>query len=885
MLQKRAIFASKCKNNGGAQYHFGEAPHPHDEKRKMKLSELKNGETAVIVRLSGHGGFRKRIMEMGFIRGEKVTSVLDSPMHDPIKYNVMGYEVLLRRNEAAMIEVLPEEDAKREMSPAPTYNCISQCDSCAGCNGQCSTSYRNSTERRNVINVALVGNPNSGKTSIFNALANKNEHVGNYSGVTVDAKTGSFNYKGYRINLTDLPGTYSIAAYSPEEIYVRRHLFEQMPDIIINSVVASNLERNLYLTTELIDMNIRSVVALNMYDELLAKGAQVDYVHLGGMMGIPMIPTVARNNKGLDKLLDTVIELFEGKNNTIRHIHINYGAIIEEQIAPISAAMHKADDLPQQFPVRYWALKLLENDKEALRDLDNCLEVERWKALAEEGAKNIQSQMGVDAETAINGAKYGFINGALQETYKPGAKDSNRHTRRIDRLVANRWLGFPIFLLVMWAMFSSVFLLGAYPQEWIEKLFTWLGECATAIIPQGAIQDLLVNGIISGIGSVAVFIPQILILYLFISLMEDSGYMARAAFIMDKLMHKMGLHGKSFIPMLMGFGCNVPAIMATRTIESRSSRIITVLITPFMSCSARLPVLILFAGAFFPEHAALVLMGLYLLGVAVAIVTARLLRIAKFHKDETPFVMELPPYRWPTLRATLRHMWEKCAQYIKKIGTVILLSTVVIWFLSYYPRPVEGERGKVKGESGKLVQMSEAERGKVKAESEKLVQMSEAESGKRKAESGKLVQMSEAENFEQVAQEATINGMNENSFIAMLGRAVEPVLAPIGLNWRSGIAIITSIPAKELVVSTLGVLYSSDSDESITQDLKNSGDFTPRSAASFLVFILLFFPCIATVAAIANETGSRKWALFSIVYNTAVAWAVAFVVYTIGGLL
>ena len=828
-----------CKNKGKSSCTYQrKARMSPILKKKMKLSELKNGETAVIVRLSGHGGFRKRIMEMGFIRGEKVTSVLDSPMHDPIKYNVMGYEVLLRRNEAAMIEVLPEEDAKREMAPAPTYNCIPMCESCAGCSGHCSTSYHNSTERRNVINVALVGNPNSGKTSIFNLLANKNEHVGNYSGVTVDAKTGSFNYKGYRINLTDLPGTYSIAAYSPEEIYVRRHLYEQMPDIIINSVVASNLERNLYLTTELIDMNIRTVVALNMYDELLAKGAQVDYVHLGAMMGIPMIPTVARNNKGLDKLLDTVIELFEGKNNTIRHIHINYGSIIEEQIAPLSAAMHKADDLPQQFPVRYWALKLLENDKEALRDLDCCLEVERWKALAEEGAKNIQSQMGVDAETAINGAKYGFINGALHETYKPGIKDTNRHTRRIDRLVANRWLGFPIFLFVMWAMFSSVFLLGAYPQEWIERLFTWFGECVTAIIPQGAIQDLLVNGIISGIGSVAVFIPQILILYLFISLMEDSGYMARAAFIMDKLMHKMGLHGKSFIPMLMGFGCNVPAIMATRTIESRSSRIITVLITPFMSCSARLPVLILFAGAFFPKHAALVLMGLYLLGIVVAIITARLLRLTKFHKDETPFVMELPPYRWPTLRATLRHMWEKCAQYIKKIGTVILLSTIVIWFLSYYPRPEEGERLKVKGE-----------------------------------------------NFEQIADETTISGINENSFIAMLGHAVEPVLAPIGQNWRSGIALITSIPAKELVVSTLGVLYSSDSDESITEDLQKSGDFTPRSAAAFLVFILLFFPCIATIAAIANETGSKMWALFSIVYNTAVAWVAAFIVYTIGGLL
>ena len=834
----------------------------------MKLSELKNGETAVIVRLSGHGGFRKRIMEMGFVRGKKVTSVLDSPMHDPVKYNVMGYEVLLRRNEAAMIEVLPEEEAKRELAPAPNFSCMAMCESCSNCSG-CSP-QRPASHGKNVINVALVGNPNSGKTSIFNALSNSNEHVGNYSGVTVDAKTGSFDYKGYRINLTDLPGTYSIAAYSPEEIYVRRHLFEQMPDIIINSVVASNLERNLYLTTELIDMNLRTVVALNMYDELLASGAKVDYKHLGGMLGIPMIPTVARNNKGLDKLLDTVIELFEGENRTTRHIHINYGNIIEEQIAPISAEMHKAEDLPQQFPVRYWALKLLENDKEAVKQLDNCLEVEKWKSMARNGAKKIEAQMGadvvmtpqrhisigqgVDVETAISGAKYGFIHGALQETFTPGNNDAQQKTRRIDRLVANRWFGFPMFLLVMWAMFSSVFMLGAYPQEWIESLFGWIGENVATMMPQGAVQDLVVNGIISGIGSVAVFIPQILILYLFISLMEDSGYMARAAFIMDKLMHKMGLHGKSFIPMVMGFGCNVPAIMATRTIESRSSRIITVLITPFMSCSARLPVLVLFTGAFFPKHAGLVLMLLYLLGIVVAIITARLLRLAKFHKDETPFVMELPPYRWPTLQATLRHMWEKCAQYIKKIGTVILLSTVVIWFLSYYPRPEESAEQRVQSTEQR------------------------AESKEQRAES-------KEQSFEQITEEEAISGINENSFIAMLGHAVEPVLAPIGQNWRSSVAIITSIPAKELVVSTLGVLYSSDSEESIKGDLKNSGDFTPRSAAAFLVFILLFFPCIATVSAITHETGSKKWAIFSILYNTAVAWIAAFIVYTIGGLL
>ncbi len=788
----------------------------------MKLSELKNGETAVIVRLSGHGGFRKRIMEMGFIRGEKVKSVLDSPMHDPVKYHIMGYDVSLRRAEADMIEVLPEEEAKKELGPAPSFSCHSLCEECNGCVCRNCTQRKVSTKKNNVINVALVGNPNSGKTSIFNAVAGENEHVGNYSGVTVDAKTGSFNYKGYRINITDLPGTYSIAAYSPEEIYVRRHLFDKMPDIIINSVVASNIERNLYLTTELIDMNLRTVVALNMYDELLASGAQINYEHLGAMIGIPVVPVIAKTGKGLDKLLDIVIELFEGRNSTIRHIHINYGNTIEGELAPLSEELHKANDLPYQFPVRYWALKLLEQDREVANQLQHCTALPQWQAKATKAARKIQAHLNIDIETAISDAKYGFINGALQETYTAGNKDTNKQTRRIDRLVANRWLGFPIFIFVMWVMFTTVFQLGTYPQEWIESLFTIIGEQAANLLPQGIVRDLVVNGIIGGVGSVAVFIPQILILYLFISLMEDSGYMARAAFIMDRLMHKMGLHGKSFIPMLMGFGCNVPAIMATRTIESRSSRIITILVTPFMSCSARLPVLVLFAGAFFPTHAPMVLIGLYILGIAVAVLTARLLRSTRFKKDETPFVMELPPYRLPTLSATLRHMWDKCEQYIRKIGTTILVATIIIWFLSYFPRPTEA------------------------------------------ATSG--------------------NDDYSTSYIGMMGRTIEPIMAPLGQNWRSSVAILTSIPAKELVVSTFGVLYSSDTEEGIKEDLKKSGDFTPRSAAAFLVFILLFFPCIATIATIATETGSRRWALFSIAYNTAVAWIAGYVTYIIGGI-
>lgn len=793
----------------------------------MKLSELRNGETAVIVRLSGHGGFRKRIMEMGFIRGEKVKSVLDSPMHDPVKYHVMGYDVSLRRNEAAMIEVLPEEEARKELTPAHSFGCMSACENCNSSFG-CNCIYRPaSTKRNNVIEVALVGNPNSGKTSLFNALSGSSEHVGNYSGVTVDAKTGNLNYKGYRINLTDLPGTYSISAYSPEERFVRRHLFEKQPDVIINAVVASNIERNLYLTTELIDMNLRTVVALNMFDELEASGAKIDYEHLGGMMGIPMIPTVAKASKGLDRLLDTVIELFEGENKTIRHIHINYGSTIETEITPLSQELHKAEDLPQQFPVRYWALKLLEQDKEAIALLKNCKDLELWNNLAQSAAKKVHTRLKVDVETALSDAKYGFINGALQETFTPGDRDTQRKTRRIDRLVANKWLGFPLFLSLMWLMFTAVFYLGAYPQDWIDSAFGWLGDRVTELMPTGALQDLIVNGIIGGVGSVAVFLPQILILYLFISLMEDSGYMARAAFIMDRIMHKMGLHGKSFIPMLMGFGCNVPAIIATRTIESHSSRIITVLITPFMSCSARLPVLILFAGTFFPKYAATVLIGLYILGILVAAVTARLLRKTKFKADETPFVMELPPYRMPSAITTLRHMWEKCEQYLRKIGTVVLTATIIIWFLSYYPRP---EDNSVTTES------------------------------------------------------ATVVNSYEGSYIGMIGKAIEPVMQPLGLNWRATIGIITSIPAKELVVSTLGVLYSSDNEESLQETLATSGDFTPRSAASFLVFILLFFPCIATIAAIADETRSRRWALFSVVYNTAVAWLLAFLVYQIGGL-
>ncbi|MDR2472059.1 MAG: ferrous iron transport protein B [Tannerella sp.] len=806
----------------------------------MKLSDLHNGETAVIVKVYGHGGFRRRIMEMGFVRGQKVTSILNSPLNDPVKYAIMGYEVSLRHSEADMVETLYENEIEEqvgtsakeykradnhrhthdfavtdEQDPAhlTQFGQIAELDSLEPSGDK----NKHIAVRKNIINVALAGNPNSGKTSLFNALSGRSEHVGNYSGVTVDAKTGHFNYKGYHFNITDLPGTYSLSAYSPEEKYVRHHIFEKMPDVIINAVVASNMERNLFLTTELVDLNPRMVVALNMFDELEASGAQLDYGSLGGMIGVPMIPTIAKNSKGLDNLLDTVIDVFENRNLTARHVHINYGAALEPHISKLSAMMRKCDDIPRQFPTRYWAIKVLEQDADVEAIMSRCADFAQWKRYAAKAAYMIEAETKNDVETLISDAKYGFIQGALQETYVEGTLDSNKHTRRIDRLVTNKWLGFPIFILLMTTMFMVTFYFGAWPQEWLETGVGWLGKLISNVLPDGPVNDMLVDGVIGGVGSVMVFLPNILILFMFISFMEDSGYMARAAFIMDRIMHRMGLHGKSFIPLIMGFGCNVPAIMAARTIESHSSRLITILINPFVSCSARLPVLLLLAGTFFPRSPALVLLGLYLGGILMAVLTARLFRRTFFRKDETPFVMELPPYRMPTMYSILRHVWDKSKQYLKKMGGVILLVSIIIWFLGYYPQSD--------------------------------------------------------------AVDADIR--YEQSYLGRIGKFCEPVVKPLGLNWKASVALVSGTAAKEVIVSTLGVIYKNEDEAALSSSLASSGDFTPRSALAFMVFVLLYFPCIASLAAIGNESGSRKWIVFSIVYNTLLAWVAAYLVFII----
>ncbi|MDE5705827.1 ferrous iron transport protein B [Muribaculum sp.] len=804
----------------------------------MRLSELKTGETGVVVKILGHGAFRKRVMEMGFVKGQEIKSLLNAPLNDPIKYSIMGYELSLRRSEADLVEVVRLKTTDKDTRPRAQQgvdlpeSILEETDDIAS-----DDPHEHARRTQRTINIALVGNPNCGKTSLFNIASGAKEHVGNYSGVTVDAKRGHFSYGGYRFNIVDLPGTYSLACYSPEELYVRRYLRDEMPDIVVNVVVASNLERNLYLTTELIDMDRSMVIALNMYDELEHSGATIDYRMLGEMIGVPMVPTVSRTGEGLHNLFDTIIRVYEGKENAVRHVHVNLGPEIEPSVTMVKDAIKADPAIGVHFSPRYLAIKLLEHDSEVEAIVKESPDHKKLLELRDQCDALIEKRTGDDVSGIIASEKYGFIDGALAETYVDSTKEKAKTTHIIDAFVTNRLFGFPIFLAIMLFMFWCTFEIGSYPMAWIESAVAWIAGLVETYMPEGPLKDLVADGIIGGVGGVIVFLPNILILYFFISFMEDSGYMARAAFIMDKLMHRIGLHGKSFIPLVMGFGCNVPAIMAARAIESRSSRIITVLINPFMSCSARLPVYVLLVGTFFSKHAALVFLSLYLLGILVAIVTARLLRRFWFKTDETPFVMELPPYRLPTLKSSLRHMWGKGEQYLKKMGGIILVASIIVWVLNYFPLHDD------KSTAG-IEQLTPGDDSRINPDSD--------------------------------------------SYLQMLGKAVNPVMEPLGFHWRSTVAVLAGAPAKEIVVSTLGVLYTGDEeidDTALSARLTapnpatGKPDFNAANALSLMVFVLLYFPCMATVVAIVRETGSWRYGAFSVVYNTLAAWIVAFLVY------
>lgn len=814
----------------------------------MRLSELKTDEKGVIIKVLGHGGFRKRIVEMGFVKGKTVEVLLNAPLKDPIKYKIMGYEISLRRQEAEMIEVISEEEAR--MIHHPFHGSITE-DTVISEKELIDLAK----DKRRVINVALVGNPNCGKTSLFNVASGAHEHVGNYSGVTVDAKEGFFKYQGYQFRLVDLPGTYSLSAYTPEEIYVRKHIIEDTPDIIINVVDASNLERNLYLTSQLIDMNVRMVVALNMYDELQASGNKLDHEKLSQLMGVPMVPTICRSNFGIDELFHHVIDIYEGsdfvtkniqknvrtevmedleswhkdytpnhpegEHEFFRHIHINHGPVIEKAIDEIKKVLAYNEEIRHKYSIRFLAIKLLERDKdieEIVMNFPNGADI--IKVRDKEGFL-IQKSLNEDTEQAITDAKYGFITGALKETFTDNHLEREQTTKVIDSIVTHRIWGYPIFFLFLYIMFECTFVLGEYPMMGIEWLVEQIGKLVDNTMSNGPLKDMVVDGIIGGVGGVIVFLPNILILYFFISMMEDSGYMARAAFIMDKIMHRMGLHGKSFIPLIMGFGCNVPAIMASRTIEDRKCRLITILINPLMSCSARLPIYLVLVAAFFPHIASLVLLSIYAIGILLAVLMARLFSRFIVKGTDTPFVMELPPYRMPTGKAILRHTWEKGAQYLKKMGGIIMVASILIWFLGYYPNH---------------------------------------------------------------HSYATTAEQQEHSYIGQIGKAIEPAIKPLGFDWKLGIGLLSGVGAKELVVSSLGVLYTNEEDiESV--NLSNRIPITPTIALAYMLFVLIYFPCVATLAAIKQESGSWKWALFTAFYTTALAWIVAFIVNQIGILL
>jgi ferrous iron transport protein B len=833
----------------------------------MTLNDLHTGDSATITRIRGRGAFRKRITEMGFIRGKPVTVVKSAPLQDPVEYRILDSNISLRRSEAGLIEVVEGKEVDLSV-PGPVSRIAD-------------TVQKGASVQRpgKTIEVALVGNPNSGKTTLFNRVSRSREHVGNYAGVTVDSKQAVFNHRGYTFNITDLPGTYSLSDYSLEEKFVREHILQNKPDVVVNVVDANNLERNLYLTSQLLDMDITVILALNMYDDLMARGDKLDINLLSRLLGIRVVPTISHRGKGIYRLLNHVIRVFEGEDPDIRHIHINYGEEIEASLRRLQEPIRKNPSITDHFSSRFLSLKLLEKDSGSANLLSTAHNFIEIQERATDEIYRLEHLFKEDAETLVTDARYGFIAGALKETMKRSGQDPGlSRSRRLDRILTHKYLGLPIFLGFLWLMFHATFTLGNYPMGWIESGVDLLGNWLRSSMADGMIRDMLVDGIIGGVGGVIVFLPNILILFFFISLMEDTGYMARTAFIMDRVMHLFGLHGKSFIPLIMGFGCNVPAIMATRTLENRNDRILTMLIIPFMSCSARLPVYVLIAGAIFPERAGSVIFLLYMLGVLFSLIMSILFKNILFKNREAPFVMELPIYRNPGLRVILRHMWSKGSHYLKKMGGVILVASLAIWALGYFPRNVEYSK-----DYHALV-----------AEQDALIAAIDPDMDPE----GKADQYKEEILSLQREQEAE---RQEHSLIGRLGVAIEPVIRPLGFDWKMGISLVTGFAAKEIVVSTMGVLYQADPggvemssaslQTRIREQVYTSGPkrgeavFTPLAGFSFLVFVLFYLPCIAVIAAVGRESGSWKWAGFVLFYTTTLAWVVSFIVYQVGSLL
>ncbi|MCF8110594.1 MAG: ferrous iron transport protein B [Desulfobacteraceae bacterium] len=713
------------------------------------------------------------------------------------------------------------------------------------------------------LRIALTGNPNSGKTTIFNHLTGTRQKVGNWPGVTVEKKEGDIEKSGFGLKIIDLPGTYSLTPFSIEEIVARDFILEENPDVVIDIIDASNLERSLYLANQLRELDCKVVFALNMADLAESRGYRIDGEKLSELLGVPVVFTVGNKGKGIDEMLKIAVEHAVSGQGIPETRKVRYSKDIENAISELRQLLE--EETGPEFPYnrRWTVIKLIEDDAVVKRRLGQILGDSGGELL--EMAQQLRARLfelfNEEPEIVMTDERYGFIEGIIREVVTASKRRRVDISRNIDLVLTNRFLGFPIFIFFIWAMFQLTFTLGAYPMEWLEQGVSWLSSGLGAVVPPGIFREFLLDGVIAGVGSVIVFLPNILLLFFCIALFEDTGYMARAAFLMDRIMHLIGLHGKSFIPMLMGFGCNVPAIMAARTLESRKDRILTVLITPFMSCSARLPVYIVLAGTFFAAHAGTVIFMLYLAGIAAAILTGRLFRSFLFKGEDAPFVMELPPYRMPMVKSLLIHMWDRAKMFLKKMGGVILVGSVIIWVLSAYPKDIDYSVD------------YEARIDKAMQTYDKQQEAALPEEAERLAEqrSEKIDELIRARRVEHA----------EKSYLGKIGRVISPVFKPLGIDWRGSVAILTGFVAKEVVVSTMGVLYAVEGEtesEALRSALRNS-DITPAAALAMMVFVLLYIPCIAAVTAIARETGSVRWAFLSVGYTTGVAWLAAFVVY------
>jgi len=719
------------------------------------------------------------------------------------------------------------------------------------------------------LTIALAGNPNSGKTTIFNVLTGTRQKVGNWPGVTVERKEGRVHRNGYDLRVVDLPGTYSLTPFSIEEIVARDFVLEGHPDVVIDVIDASNLERSLYLATQLRELDCKVIFALNMADMARSRGIKINAEKLSELLDVPVVFTVGNKEEGVATLLERAIEMAEADRRPPSRRRVKYNNDVEAAIERLQRIIEDHPQLGLSYNPRWTAIKLLEDDRiirERIAALATscCSEI---LAAAEQERRRLMDLFDEDPEIVMTDERYGFIAGIMKEVHTTSSKQRVDISRNIDLVLTNRFIGFPIFLIFIWGMFQITFTAGAYPMQWIDGFVGLLSGGVSRLLPDGMFKALLVDGIIAGVGSVIVFLPNILILFFCIALFEDTGYMSRAAFLMDRIMHLIGLHGKSFIPMLMGFGCNVPAIMAARTLESEKDRILTILITPFMSCSAKLPVYIILAGAFFGLRAGGVIFAIYLLGIVMSIVTGRLMRSTLLKGADAPFVMELPPYRLPMLKSLMIHMWDRGKIFLRKMSGVILVGSVVIWTLSYFPTGVPYSTDYPRAAE----EIHSAYRHAIES-----------------AEPARVPQLQQER--DRALRELEVKKKAEKmagSYLGQIGRLLAPVFAPLGIDWRGGVALLSGFVAKEIVVSTLGVLYAAadrEEPDALQKTLRKSG-MTPLGALSMMVFVLLYLPCLSTVAAIRRETGSVKWMAFSIAYSTSVAWLVSFCVYQGGKLL